>query len=339
MTSANSTSRACSVRRLKRLLGALGTKVFAFRQSIFGSLVFGVFLIGTSCGRNGANHEEFEQKMGVTLGHKVGDYGTPTGNQISESVAGVFSIEDNSLCTGVILDNQFVLTAAHCLGSRMVILFGNSLNNDSNFRRVIDYAVTPEWEAYKEGVGPLGGDLLLLRFDGGLPNGYRRALLLQSLPLPKENDRTMIAGYGLTDPQNFQSQGVLNWGIATISEIPFNNHEFKVKQNIESGACEGDSGGPAFIEYNSEPFVWGIVSRPSPEDDQTCNKYGVFTILPDYISWIHDEMKKMASKPMPSAPPISGNTDSHDNNDQDANHPQPEPTPEKPQPINPLPDE
>lgn len=63
---------------------------------------------------------------------------------------------------------------------------------------------------------------------------------------------------------------------------------------IAKDACQGDSGGPHVTRYQSTYFVTGIVSWG--EGCARKGKYGVYTQVSKYISWIQEGMKKLMPK-------------------------------------------
>ncbi|CAL8363320.1 unnamed protein product [Merluccius merluccius] len=55
-------------------------------------------------------------------------------------------------------------------------------------------------------------------------------------------------------------------------------------------ACSGDSGGPFVVTYRDTAFLLGVVSWG--EQCAAKGKYGVYTRLGNFLSWIHDTMER-----------------------------------------------
>lgn len=60
--------------------------------------------------------------------------------------------------------------------------------------------------------------------------------------------------------------------------------------NAEMDACTGDSGGPFVVNYKDTWFLTGVVSWG--EKCAMEGKYGVYTRLSNFLTWLHEEIKK-----------------------------------------------
>lgn len=76
-------------------------------------------------------------------------------------------------------------------------------------------------------------------------------------------------------------------------------------------ACNGDSGGPLFVDGKDGPEQVGVVSWGEGPADGTAacghkNAYGVYTRLGNYVAWIDEKMKTPApaAEPAPKAPAL-----------------------------------
>jgi secreted trypsin-like serine protease len=58
-------------------------------------------------------------------------------------------------------------------------------------------------------------------------------------------------------------------------------HEFMLDES-KNGTCEGDSGGPVFVEENGVQYLVGITSR----GNLLCNSEGIYTAIPSFIEFI-----------------------------------------------------
>ncbi|XP_062873235.1 coagulation factor IX [Trichomycterus rosablanca] len=58
----------------------------------------------------------------------------------------------------------------------------------------------------------------------------------------------------------------------------------------ERDACTGDSGGPFVVNYRGTWFLTGVVSWG--EECAAKGKYGIYTRISNFLSWIQEEMKK-----------------------------------------------
>ena len=126
----------------------------------------------------------------------------------------VFILDQNekAACTGLLVDSNIVLTAAHCAdsfaGSGLYVLFtaqpecdmenGTIANTASEVERVI---VNPQWDKNSKNNFRIRGDLALLRIKGNAPYDWVSTPLTKTYIDPASRS-TLVAGYGDTTEYN-----------------------------------------------------------------------------------------------------------------------------------------
>lgn len=179
-----------------------------------------------------------------------------------------------------------------------------------------DFKVGPSWNPKNETVEVDTGDIALIKFKGNIPSGYKPATFLTDINELKIGNTVTLVGFGVNsvdmeeiNPKKYRKldeaiengdvicsgnnsnnygtcfkidrsgDGILRMTSAPISFI----HETEVRLNEKtSGTCNGDSGGPAFIEKNGTYYLFGVTSRGS----ELCNEVGVYTNALYYKTWI-----------------------------------------------------
>ncbi len=220
---------------------------------------------------NGELPDEPMHDAVVSLHQRVGDTWYPT-----------------IYCSGTLIADDVVLTAAHCLDEgrnsfdpiepeEVVIYVGDNPVTDPN---PISYIVTEVLAHPTYDTRALTGDIGLLRLAVS-PNVTPVAALPASLGLTSADEGAIInfAGFGQDEDGNYdqklQIDGILD-SLYTDFQIYYVQYE--------GGPCFGDSGGPAFIKRGGVPYVAGLTSY----GDSQCAQYGVST-RPDYFdAWIND---------------------------------------------------
>lgn len=171
--------------------------------SLFGVLSL-CFLV--SCQPSGTRSLVRELTTGIMNGRNLKD-----GEKLTTGVVAIWDDEEKAICTGSLLDNNTVVTAAHCLTSRPAVLrviFSltpydviDAREPDvmpTYSRRVTSYKVHEHYAvAEEEGLELDRGDIGILKFAGEIPEGYRPATLLADVnELTKKKMVTMV-GYGV----------------------------------------------------------------------------------------------------------------------------------------------
>jgi hypothetical protein len=209
--------------------------------------------------------------------------------EFAKTVVLLYDKELGSICTASILSDKVLLTAAHCVASEptsLYVVFGTNVEStDIIVRRVVDAKVTPVWTA-RAAQDLNNGDMAMVGFVGGLPEGYKAAELLSDLSVLKDGAAVTLAGYGTSDGVAGTGAGKLRYVETTIQKVAYSESEILMEQSKGHGACHGDSGGPAYVEVDGQRLVIGVTSRGVNDPDNHCGVSAAYTSVPFYADWI-----------------------------------------------------
>ncbi|PWU17720.1 MAG: hypothetical protein C5B49_08340 [Bdellovibrio sp.] len=213
----------------------------------------------------------------------------------SESVVALVTEGETgqALCTAVLVAEDFVLTAAHCVENnprRMAIAFATHLRGvKSEKLRWADVAQQHErWhESNRGGLG----DLALIHFTGGLVEGYEVADLAPPSTSLVAGTAVRLLGYGVTNGLRRKGSGTLR---ETDTQVIQKVTPTEIATDGQtSSVCFGDSGGPAFVQSADGWLVWGIASSVT---NRACNELSIHTNLASYHGWIKSTMARLRKK-------------------------------------------
>jgi secreted trypsin-like serine protease len=206
-------------------------------MKLFFPAVMCLLLVACGQSKNENKYVNSTDQSAIIGGKKVAD-----GAPISASIVGIFDSENQFTCTGTLLENNIVLTAAHCIEaknpSKIAIVFSNELMKTVTAREVdilqnfVRHATsTRVHPGYNEKINETKNtdwnDLALIKFSGLVPEGYHPATFLTDASLLKKGASIKLAGYGVT----------------SVDTVEINPKKYKkIDEAIESGSvvCDDD---------------------------------------------------------------------------------------------------
>lgn len=252
----------------------------AIRELLLGALTISAL---AACSPASHSNNGADAAAGIIGGTEI-----EQNNPIRRSVVALYMMNDagqGGICTGTLIGNNLVLTAAHCITKKMVVVFNVNLDNaqQSDVRQVDAVAVNPAY-ATRANRPTDNGDIALVHFKGAIAPGYIPAPVLPAARkgILRDNTLTMLVGYGQNNGTAGTGSGVLRAASVRIAKADFAPTEVALDQTHGRGACHGDSGGPAFIFVGGTAFVWGVTSR----GEEGCATVGIYTNAAAYEEWI-----------------------------------------------------
>ncbi|KFO73924.1 Coagulation factor X, partial [Cuculus canorus] len=207
--------------------------------------------------------------------------------------------EGEEFCGGTILNENFILTAAHCM-------------NQSKEIKVVVGEVDREKKEHSETMHTVDRILVHSKY---IAETYDNDIALIKLKEPIKFSEYIIAA--CLPEADFANEVLMNQRSGTVSgfgrefeggrlskklkvlEVPYvdrntckQSTNFAITENMfcagydteQKDACQGDSGGPHVTRYKDTYFVTGIVSWG--EGCAKKGKYGVYTKLSRFLRWV-----------------------------------------------------
>lgn len=163
-------------------------------------------------------------------------------------------------CTGTIIARDLILTAAHCYEDAVqggYVLFGLKFDYNAELIEIAGHTVNPAYS------GP-NNDVAILKLAEDIPAGYAPVKLLPvTLPV-SPGDVVRQAGYG-TDNEDPRF-GTLRTVDSRIVESVYVGESSVGTLEVRNGStagCDGDSGGPLYVQKNGEWFTAGVLATAS----------------------------------------------------------------------------
>lgn len=202
-----------------------------------------------------------------------------------------------AMCTGTLISPNLVLTAAHCLRgqSKSQIRIGFSINvinklDPETMVEVADMVIHPKYGS----TGRLN-DVALIALAKTAPAPYKPVGIISDKYKMEIGMPMLLAGYGVINDANGEDTEALRKVTVPMAKIIDADAILVTDQTKNTGACNGDSGGPAYLEKDGLLYVYGITRGPHANAPH-CHAYGEYTWASKFETFILESAAKMKTE-------------------------------------------
>jgi secreted trypsin-like serine protease len=221
----------------------------------------------------------------------VGGGGGGPAENISRAIVTIIGSR-GSFCTGSLIAQDLVLTAAHCVlpgADYKVILPGETPPRLLDIKRVASH---PQFNVQAILAHRASADVALLQLASPLPASKAPAPLGATVIPITAGARLTIAGVGVTRRGDGKSGGTIRAADLAVTGKP-GTLQIRLADPLTNntreglGACTGDSGAPAFEMQGGRAIIIGVVSWSTGANNTGgCGGLTGVTPLTLYREWI-----------------------------------------------------
>ncbi|MDA0182952.1 serine protease [Solirubrobacter phytolaccae] len=193
-------------------------------------------------------------------------------------------------CTGTVVARNVVVTAGHCWagGCAARVFLGDDVTREAEGRvvKVRHPAPHPKYDPSD----PLQ-DIAVLILEEDLDVAPRP---LATAGMIEAAATVRLAGYGNTDV--FSSGG---YGMRRMVDVPLASTDPRFGADaatefvagaafLDRDSCNGDSGGPAYVQADGAWYLAGATSRATASAIRPCGDGGIYTRVAAYEDWLRN---------------------------------------------------
>lgn len=230
---------------------------------------------------SGCNASSDQSTMLISAGTEVAN--THWTARTVVAIARPVDVQSNkSFCSGTLLSDTAVLTAAHCITGTMTdnyVSFGPLVTDDSTWLRKIKKVIrNPD---YNPVVPHSPHDLAILVLESPAPFGTSFATIAAPTVEYSNNQEALLVGFGSTN--DVAGTGKLRMATGHLTSEHASSNLITVTGDGNSNTCTGDSGGPVFFQVGPEIVIGGVTSWGPSCTFSTVSHY---VDLRKYVDWM-----------------------------------------------------